>query len=110
MASLAAQSVLELFAWRDRRYDSTRDALDLRAIVCSYHEGPYLDELYQVHGDLLEKHDFDPASAGQSGWGARPAPCSGPSTARPSRTFWMRTNASSGCSATWAAYPTSIVT
>jgi predicted nucleotidyltransferase len=46
VASLPAQSLLKLFAWRDRRYDDRRDAIDLRSILDAYHEGRYLDALY----------------------------------------------------------------
>jgi predicted nucleotidyltransferase len=64
VASLPAQSLLKLLAWKDRRFQSRRDAIDLRTIVQSYHQGPYLDELYARCGPLLEKHGFDPAFAG----------------------------------------------
>ena len=64
VASLPAQSVLKLIAWRDRRYESRRDAIDLKAILDAYHEGTYFDELYDGHVHLLEKHGFDPVLAG----------------------------------------------
>ena len=64
VASLPAQSLLKLFAWRDRRYETKRDAIDLKTILYAYQEGRYLDELYEDHGELLEKRDFDPAAAG----------------------------------------------
>jgi predicted nucleotidyltransferase len=64
VASLPAQSLLKVFAWRDRRYNDRRDAIDLRSILRSYHEGPYLEELYEDFGHLLEKNDFVPEYAG----------------------------------------------
>lgn len=64
VASLPAQSLLKLSAWRDRHYDDRRDAIDLKSIISAYHEGPYLDELYTDHGILMVKHDFDPRLAG----------------------------------------------
>jgi predicted nucleotidyltransferase len=64
VASLPAQSVLKLLAWQDRRWLSRRDAIDLRTILHSYHQGPYLEVLYADFGPLLEKHGFDPVHAG----------------------------------------------
>jgi predicted nucleotidyltransferase len=64
VASLPAQSILKLFAWQDRHYDSRRDAIDLKSIISAYHEGPYFDELYAAHESLIELHDYDPALAG----------------------------------------------
>jgi predicted nucleotidyltransferase len=64
VASLPAQSLLKILAWRDRRSNDTRDAIDLRSILRSYHEGPYLEELYEGFGNLLEKNDFVPEYAG----------------------------------------------
>jgi predicted nucleotidyltransferase len=64
VASLPAQSLLKLVAWRDRHYDDRRDAIDLKTILCAYHEGPYFDELYENYQHLIEKHDFDPRLAG----------------------------------------------
>jgi predicted nucleotidyltransferase len=64
VASLAAQSVLKLFAWRDRRHESPRDAIDLRAILRAYSEGPYLEELYKADDPLLTSYDFDVRLAG----------------------------------------------
>lgn len=59
VASLPAQSLLKLFAWRDRHNDNRRDAVDLKSIVSAYGEGRYLDELYDRHEALLERHGFD---------------------------------------------------
>ena len=64
VASLPAQSLLKIFAWRDRRNSDRRDAVDFRSILRSYHEGPYLEELYENFGSLLESNDFVPEYAG----------------------------------------------
>jgi predicted nucleotidyltransferase len=64
VASLAAQSLLKLLAWHARHYDTKRDAIDLRTILGAYHEGPYFEELYSSHQELLERNDFDPMNAG----------------------------------------------
>jgi predicted nucleotidyltransferase len=64
VASLPAQCLLKLFAWRDRRHDDRRDAIDLNTILRAYHEGPYFEELYTAYESLLAKHEFDPALAG----------------------------------------------
>jgi len=62
--AVAAQSLLKLFAWRDRRHRDRRDAIDLKTILYAYHEGPYFEELYTEHDSLLVKHDYDPVLAG----------------------------------------------
>ncbi len=64
VASLPAQSLLKAFAWRDRRHDDLRDAIDLRSVLRAYHEGLYLDELYENFGNLIEENDFVPEYAG----------------------------------------------
>lgn len=64
VASLPAQAALKLHAWCDRRLSTTRDAIDLRTILLSYSDGPYLDELYDHWGDALALHDFDIQLAG----------------------------------------------
>ena len=64
VASLPAQAVLKLQAWRERRLITTRDAIDLRTILLAYSDGPYLDELYQDWEHVLALHDFDPQLAG----------------------------------------------
>jgi predicted nucleotidyltransferase len=48
---------------RHRRHRRGR-AIDLKTIVHAYHEGPYFDELYAKHQDLIDLHDFDPRLAG----------------------------------------------
>lgn len=69
VASLPAQSLLKLFAWRDRRYQDRRDAIDLKTILHSFHQGKYFDELYDRHLSLLEKLEFDPRLAGAAKMG-----------------------------------------
>ena len=64
VASLAAQSLLKLLAWRDRRHDTTKDAVDLRTILLAASRGERFDLLYAEHPDVLERHDFDPELAG----------------------------------------------
>lgn len=46
VASLPAQAVLKVLAWRDRRFDSTKDARDLHDILSAASEGPYEDETW----------------------------------------------------------------
>lgn len=82
VASLPAQSVLKLFAWRDRRYQNRRDAIDLRTILEAYHEGPYLDELYANYESLLVRHDFDPVCAGAERLGHEASAIIGPANRR----------------------------
>jgi predicted nucleotidyltransferase len=73
VASLPAQSILKVLAWRDRRYQSRRDAIDLKTILCAYREGPYLEELYVAYEELLERHGFDPTLAGTERMGREAA-------------------------------------
>lgn len=63
VASLPAQVILKLLAWRDRHLDNSRDAIDLRTIILAYSDEPYLDRVYQDH-DALEAHDSDLELAG----------------------------------------------
>jgi predicted nucleotidyltransferase len=46
VASLPAQAVLKILAWRDRRFASSKDAQDLKAILTAASEGPYEDETW----------------------------------------------------------------
>lgn len=64
VASLPAQTVLKLHAWRDRRQFTTRDAIDLRSILTAYSNGPHLEELYTEWEQVLSHYDFDPELAG----------------------------------------------
>ncbi|WP_380172383.1 hypothetical protein ACFEMC_00065 [Kineococcus sp. DHX-1] len=71
VASLPAQSLLKLLAWRDRRQDTRKDAVDLRTIlVASGHEN-HLEQLYDNHPDLLESYGFDPGEAAAHRLGAQ---------------------------------------
>jgi predicted nucleotidyltransferase len=73
VASLAAQSILKIMAWRDRRNATTKDAIDLRTILDAYSSGQYLDELYDDDPGLLEQHGFDPLLAGAARLGREAA-------------------------------------
>lgn len=63
VASLPAQTLLQVMAWRDRRYDTREDAVDLRALLLAGSQGDNLDELYRHHADVLETYDYDPVGA-----------------------------------------------
>jgi predicted nucleotidyltransferase len=78
VASLAAQSLLKLFAWRDRRHVDARDAIDLRAILLAYSEGPYFTELYEAHAALLARNDFDVRPTGSERLGQEARQIIGP--------------------------------
>jgi predicted nucleotidyltransferase len=80
VASLPAQSLLKLFAWRDRRNLNVRDAIDLRSILNAYHQGPYEEELYSEYADLLIRHGFAPNSAGAERMGMEAAALMTPDT------------------------------
>lgn len=69
VASLAAQPLLKLLAWRDRHSQSTKDAIDLRSIIHAYSQGPYFDQLYDDHQEYLVQHDYDPILAGAARMG-----------------------------------------
>lgn len=62
--SIPALALLKLFAWQDRHYDDTRDAVDLVAIIKWYSSERYLDRLYTEWLDVLERFDYDPPLAG----------------------------------------------
>jgi predicted nucleotidyltransferase len=64
VASLAAQSLLKLVAWRDRHHQDSRDAIDLRSIIDAYSRGPYFEQLYVDHENSLVQYDYDAALAG----------------------------------------------
>jgi predicted nucleotidyltransferase len=51
-------AVLKILAWADRRFQSSRDAVDLDEIIGWYGEGTLLESLYQDTA-LLGRHDFD---------------------------------------------------
>ena len=79
VASLPAQSLLKLFAWRDRHHHDRRDAIDLRTILRVYSEGPYVEELYEGHEQLLVEHEFDVVLAGAARMGREANAILGPS-------------------------------
>lgn len=58
VASLPAQTVLKILAWRDRRHDDRKDAVDLRSILDAAATSPYVDALWD-EVDLLERFDFN---------------------------------------------------
>lgn len=66
VASLPAQAVLKVLAWRERHLSlhDPRDARDLRSIITAYSEGSHLDQLYEAHEELLATYDFDVRLAG----------------------------------------------
>lgn len=70
VASLAAQSALKILAWRDRRHEDDKDAIDLRTILAAASQGSNLEELYEHHPDVLERFDYDPLLAGAARLGA----------------------------------------
>jgi len=63
VASLPAQAVLKVLAWRDRRFDSTKDARDLQTILAASSVGPYGDEAWEDKM-ALEATDYDIILAG----------------------------------------------
>lgn len=74
VASLPAQAVLKLFAWRDRRADRPGvDAGDLRLLLRHYLEAGNQDRLYTDADHLLtmENFDYQRASAWLIGYDAR---------------------------------------
>lgn len=62
--SPAAQCLMKLVAWNDRRDRDTKDAVDLRTMLSWFSSGPLLQFLYSEHFPLVEAHDFDPVLAG----------------------------------------------
>jgi predicted nucleotidyltransferase len=64
VASLPAQAVLKLFAWRDRRHIRPGvDAGDLRLLMRSYLDAGNGERLYSDAAPLLDMGDFDHARA-----------------------------------------------
>jgi predicted nucleotidyltransferase len=70
VASLPAQSALKVLAWRDRRHEGNKDAIDLKTILAAASEGQNLEDLYEQHSGLLERLDYDPLLAGAARLGA----------------------------------------
>lgn len=81
VASLAAQSALKVLAWRDRCHEGDKDAIDLRTILTAASLGPNLDDLYELHPDLLERFDYDPPLAGAARLGGDAAALLDPESA-----------------------------
>lgn len=73
VASLAAQLPLKILAWRDRRHDGDKDAIDVGTILRAYSEGADLEDLYEHDPALLDRFDFDPLLAGAARLGAEAA-------------------------------------
>lgn len=73
VASLAAQVVLKLTAWDDRRLLTRKDATDLLALLGEYREPSYVDEMFNAHAHRMERHDFDPGLAAADRVGAEAA-------------------------------------
>jgi predicted nucleotidyltransferase len=80
VASLAAQVVLKVVAWDDRRHVTTKDALDLGHLLAEYREPRHVDEMYDRHLHRMERHDFDAALAAADRLGAEAAALLGPAT------------------------------
>lgn len=65
VASLPAQAILKLFAWRDRRQSRPGvDAGDLRLLLRNYLEAGNLERLYAEANHLFEAADYDYGRAG----------------------------------------------
>ncbi|MGB3369862.1 MAG: hypothetical protein WBD41_16120 [Rhodococcus sp. (in: high G+C Gram-positive bacteria)] len=62
--SIAAQAVLKLMAWNDRRMYTSKDAVDLRSIITWYSEGPFETELFDRHRSILDIYEWETVSAG----------------------------------------------
>jgi hypothetical protein len=62
--SLPSLTALKLFAWRDRRDRTTKDALDFTHLLCVYGEAGNKEKLYGPAFDLLEKAGYDIQLAG----------------------------------------------
>lgn len=66
VASLPGIATLKLFAWADRRKENPKDALDLLALLRSYHEAGNENRIYEDAEALaaLEAVEYDPELAG----------------------------------------------
>lgn len=65
VAPIAAQVVLKLAAWQDRKYTHPgRDAPDLLLFLGRYMDCGNLDRAASAHRDLFDEEDFDYAQAG----------------------------------------------
>lgn len=65
VAPVAAQAVLKLSAWQDRKHTHPgRDALDLMLFLARYMDCGNFDRAASEHQDLFDAEDFDYAEAG----------------------------------------------
>jgi predicted nucleotidyltransferase len=64
VASLPSQAMPKIIAWQDRHATDRKDAIDLLFLLASYSDAGNLDRLYGDAFDLVEKHDYDPDTAG----------------------------------------------
>ena len=62
--SLPSLTALKLFAWRDRRDRTTKDALDFAHLLCVYGEAGNQEKLFGPAFDLMEKAGYDIQLAG----------------------------------------------
>jgi predicted nucleotidyltransferase len=64
VVSLPGLAVLKLFSWKERRFESNKDASDLAIILHSYWEAWNTDRISEGLPDVLEQEDFDFVAAG----------------------------------------------
>lgn len=66
VASLPGMAILKLFAWADRRRENQKDAVDLVALLRSYHEAGNENRIYEDPSaqEALEAVNYDPELAG----------------------------------------------
>lgn len=62
VVSLAALTILKLFAWQDRK--TNKDALDLYRVISTYTDAGNTDRLYDSEISLLEQANYDLELAG----------------------------------------------
>lgn len=68
--AVPAPAALKLLAWRDRRHDDTRDAVDLGVLLMSASNVPYVDQAWE-DTEALEATEFDIVVAGAYRLGRR---------------------------------------
>jgi len=65
VASLPAQAMLKIIAWKDRHAVDRKDATDLLFLLAWYGEAGNLERLYADDAfDLIEQHEHDPGIGG----------------------------------------------
>lgn len=64
VASLPGLALLKLFAWLDRRHETSLDAVDLMLLMRHYGDAGNADRLYGAEKELLAAVDFDIERAG----------------------------------------------